>query len=186
MTKHETTVEVLTAEVRVLMVGSRQITLSVVRQLDHADPGEIQPFGRVRTDRDSTLASAGIEQIEVVGSAGGVLARSSASRDGHWCEGRPPSLAASVIARLCPDRRAELGSLIPVLRASGAIRSAEGVQEDLREHGPGALRRPADLTVILAAAGDHAAHRWYDSHHPSQAIYDAWSGLPLIVLAGLR
>jgi hypothetical protein len=47
MTKHEATVEVLTAEVRVLMVGSRQITLSVARQLDQADPAEIQPFGRV-------------------------------------------------------------------------------------------------------------------------------------------
>ena len=41
-------VEVLTAEVRVLMVGSRQVTLSVYRQLDHVRPGHIEPFGRVR------------------------------------------------------------------------------------------------------------------------------------------
>jgi len=42
------TVETLTAEVRVLMVGSRQITLSVFGQLDEIDAGKIEPFGRVR------------------------------------------------------------------------------------------------------------------------------------------
>lgn len=48
---HSATVEVLTAEVRVLMVGSRQITLSVARQLDHVSGDEIEPFGRVNLDR---------------------------------------------------------------------------------------------------------------------------------------
>ena len=47
MTTTAARVEVLTAEVRVLMVGSRQITLSVYAQLDHVDPGEVDPFGRV-------------------------------------------------------------------------------------------------------------------------------------------
>lgn len=42
------TVETLTAEVRALMVGSRQITLSVYKQLDFAPANEIEPFGRVR------------------------------------------------------------------------------------------------------------------------------------------
>jgi hypothetical protein len=41
-------VELLTAEVRVLMVGSRQVTLSVFGQLDRADPRDVEPFGRVR------------------------------------------------------------------------------------------------------------------------------------------
>lgn len=45
-------VEVLTAQVRVLMVGSRQVTLSVFRQLDEVDFEEVTPFGRVR-DRNS-------------------------------------------------------------------------------------------------------------------------------------
>lgn len=39
--------ETLTAEVRVLMVGSRQVTMSVYSQLDYIDPEEIEPFGRV-------------------------------------------------------------------------------------------------------------------------------------------
>jgi len=38
----------LTAEVRVLMVGNRQITLSVAKQLDEVYVTEIEPFGRVR------------------------------------------------------------------------------------------------------------------------------------------
>ena len=40
-------VEVLTAAVRVLMVGSRQVTLSVFRQLDWVDWKACEPFGRV-------------------------------------------------------------------------------------------------------------------------------------------
>lgn len=48
-----TTAEVraLTAQVQVLKVGSRQVTLSVFRQLDRFPVSEIIPFGRVR-DRD--------------------------------------------------------------------------------------------------------------------------------------
>lgn len=41
------TVETLTAEVRTLMVGSRQVTLSVFKQLDTVDPIGILPMGRV-------------------------------------------------------------------------------------------------------------------------------------------
>lgn len=49
MTGNKTaTVETLTAEVRVLMVGSRQVTLSVYSQLDYADFEDIESFGRVR------------------------------------------------------------------------------------------------------------------------------------------
>jgi hypothetical protein len=42
------TVETLTAEVRVLMVGSRQVTLSVYNQLDEVPYADIEPYGRVR------------------------------------------------------------------------------------------------------------------------------------------
>jgi hypothetical protein len=47
------TVETLTAEVRVLMVGNRQVTLSVARQLDWVTLHELEPFGRVRLNGDS-------------------------------------------------------------------------------------------------------------------------------------
>jgi hypothetical protein len=39
------TVETLTAEVRVLMVGSRQVTMSMFKQLDFRPVGEIDVFG---------------------------------------------------------------------------------------------------------------------------------------------
>jgi hypothetical protein len=76
----EARVEVLRAEVRVLMVGSRQVTLSVARQLDAVEPGKVEPFGRVRIDKDPTG-----QVIEVVGSADGVLARSATSRERYRC-----------------------------------------------------------------------------------------------------
>lgn len=49
---HTATVEVLSAEVRVLQVGARQVTLSVFRQLDTVGFDAIIPFGRVRDPRD--------------------------------------------------------------------------------------------------------------------------------------
>lgn len=49
------TVETLTAKVRVMMMGNRQMTLSVVRQLDFYafgfEPEPWTPLGRVRTGR---------------------------------------------------------------------------------------------------------------------------------------
>lgn len=46
------TVEVLTAEVKALMVGSRQVTLSVFRQLDWMTIEEIKIFGRVNDEKE--------------------------------------------------------------------------------------------------------------------------------------
>jgi hypothetical protein len=59
------TVEVLTAEVRVLMVGSRQVTLSVYRQLDAIAFNALTPFGRVRglSPPPGDFAAYGIEFI---------------------------------------------------------------------------------------------------------------------------
>ena len=80
----EPKVEVLTAEIRVLQVGSKPVTLSAYRQLDHVEPGEITPFGRVR-DRDTNA-----DTIEVVGAdASGTLARSRVRRTPHRCDGNP-------------------------------------------------------------------------------------------------
>ena len=55
MTSTTAEVQVLTAEVRVLMVGSRQVTLSVYRQLDPVAASDIEPFGRVSDDRSAKL-----------------------------------------------------------------------------------------------------------------------------------
>lgn len=58
------TVETLTAEVRTLMVGNRQITLSVYRQLDREPYELIEPFGRVRDSQDH--GSADRPRVHVV------------------------------------------------------------------------------------------------------------------------
>ena len=52
MAEKTATVELLTAEVRVLKVGSRQVTLSVYRQLDWVKHDYIEPFGRVSDSQD--------------------------------------------------------------------------------------------------------------------------------------
>jgi hypothetical protein len=84
MSVRSATVEALTAEVRVLMVGSRQITLSVVRQLDKVAPELIEPFGRVRAARQPAL-----NEIEVVGSLqDGILAYSTTTAYSHLCYSR--------------------------------------------------------------------------------------------------
>lgn len=78
----EPEVEVLTAELRVLRVGAKDLTRSAARQLDSVDGAGIKPFGRVRIDRKP---ADGL--IEVVGSVNGVLARSSARATKFECPG---------------------------------------------------------------------------------------------------
>ena len=53
------TVETLTAEVRVLMVGSRQITLSVARQLDWIPLEDLTVFGRVKLGGGGDISAIG-------------------------------------------------------------------------------------------------------------------------------
>lgn len=82
MNPNEPSVESLTAEVRILQVGSKPVTLSAARQLDSVHASEIRPFGRVRID---PKPAEGL--IEVIGSVNGVLARSSASSRQVECPG---------------------------------------------------------------------------------------------------
>lgn len=72
----EAHVQVLTAEVRTLVVGSRQVTMSVYNQLDNVPPGSVEPFGRV-TPKDWTWLF-----LHVVGrhTATGALVRSYVPR----------------------------------------------------------------------------------------------------------
>jgi hypothetical protein len=80
MTKNNTaTVETITAEVRVLMVGSRQVTLSVYNQLDYVGPSLIEPLGRVNP-KDGEW-----KHVDVVGrSADGTLCRSCVTDNRQW------------------------------------------------------------------------------------------------------
>jgi hypothetical protein len=88
----EAHIRVLTAEVRTLVVGSRQVTMSVYNQIDNVPPGEIEPFGRV------SPKDWGYLFIYVIGrhAAAGALARSyvprkpeTLTRDGWGPDGTP-------------------------------------------------------------------------------------------------
>jgi hypothetical protein len=81
-------VEVLTAEVRILMVSSRQVTMSVYEQLDPVRPEAIEAFGRVSRRRSHCWDGWGGHSpdcprdcVDVVGrDIGGTLVRSCAQR----------------------------------------------------------------------------------------------------------
>lgn len=81
MSEHTATVEVLTAEVRVLMVGHRQVTLSVFRQLDRVYPPAIEAFGRVRDPKADHDA-----RVHVVGKCvtDGSLVASECRKGSDW------------------------------------------------------------------------------------------------------
>ncbi|WP_280305066.1 hypothetical protein [Nocardia neocaledoniensis] len=74
------TVETLTAEVRVLTVGNRQVTLSVAKQLDFIAQDDIEPFGRIKGYWGS--ANSNLDPVTVIGRhrETGALALSRAHR----------------------------------------------------------------------------------------------------------
>ena len=194
------TVEVLTAEVRVLMVGSRQITLSVYRQLDYAEPADLEPFGRVRSNKE--LAE---RHLELVGARGGVLVRSSIS---------PPSWQAGGSDAFDHWIYHKKGRAVPqwynMARHGSHIQrwQAEPPRCDApRFDGPFPGSQSPDLGMYhwLYAEHEHRRvlgdfcgmeqlHAEWKSHQadqlatliPAQDLYDRMAALPLIVLAGLR
>jgi hypothetical protein len=169
--KHEATVEVLTAEVRVVQVGRRQVTLSVVRQLDWADPADVEPFGRVRTGdkppgRPRAFSSFGLSQVkspvsvEIIGSAAGVLVRSVSWRTVLTC--------TSGGGGTCPEARTLLREL-----------------DRYKVHGQPPRQMTPEYERVLGRYSSYHVHDW-TSYDPDQQTYEAWEALPLIVLAGLR
>lgn len=81
MTTLSAQVNILTAEVRTLVVGTRQVTLSVYKQLDYVPPWRIAPMGRVRAGRHDP------DRVEVVGTdlKDGCLVRGAIkSVHGQW------------------------------------------------------------------------------------------------------
>lgn len=101
-------VEVLTAEVRALMIGKRQVTLSVYRQLDTVEPEDCEPFGRVRDGQAASSQSRSyrpaLSIVHVVGRSKttGALVRARRVEPEHpapWIErGLPPQPDAKKLA----------------------------------------------------------------------------------------
>jgi hypothetical protein len=85
MIENSATVEVLTAEVRQLMIDKRQVTLSIFRQLDDVDPDCCQPFGRVHDSNAPTRRGSretSLSTVHVVGR--------STNFEGNWSGARIP------------------------------------------------------------------------------------------------
>lgn len=163
MAVNTATVETLTAEVRVLMVGSRQITLSVAKQLDWVKPADIDPFGRI-----SATWEGG--KLTVIGrhSHTGELVTSSTHQ--HHCTGVTiQALAAEMGATVLKKTRRGYEYSAPIgdgLFVTGVeawrIEDAEKYSQEDR--------------IAAASAILERVNTWHT----------LWSALPLIVLAGLR
>ncbi len=178
MTTTAARVEVLTAEVRVLMVGSRQITLSVYAQLDDVEPGEITPFGRV-APRNGEVGCVYVVGASARDADAGTLVRSShgsAASLRHWAE-------------RCRRMAALTGQREAAVRERDEAKAGEdGVRwRELRG-------RAAQLTAELERAGRFCFEGWTASKLTAEARRNEdltgraalWEALPLIVLAGLR
>jgi hypothetical protein len=192
----EATVQTLAAEVRVLMVGSRQVTLSVYRQLDTVPEDEITPFGRVRDSKDEPATA-----VYVVGAHvdTGALVRSYRHRP------RPARMVQDAPLddwyKIVPSAEAkdEDGQLRP------GVRKIAG--ESNGYCGYGVIAREGDDWVFwripragygctynywrypdedTAAKAQHLAAINLANLRTTRADYTEWSALPLIVLAGLR
>lgn len=164
------TVETLTAEVRVLMVGNRQITLSVYRQLDTVKLDEIEPFGRVNDNKD-------------------------VPSDALWIIGAHCTTGA-LVRSFCAENLRRSGAswstfddwVRAVKKRYGAWESATHMHQRTCECGsPGqnlscdewweANPRPSTEIDYL---------HFCDQTWEPNPLHVEWSELPLIVLAGLR
>lgn len=200
-------VQVLTAEVRTLVVGSRQVTLSVYNQLDSVNWQDITPFGRVAPKGVSA------DVVHVVGAEkeSGALVRSwlPATRTAinsqlqhlvrAFREADPETCATEKVMReilLDAERldgdadRSEQWALAATAR--GDIPAAERYRRQAAwDHGK------ADEKVECAERMRGRASAWNEEANRLSEVFAAdfdtltkasaeWLELPLIVLAGLR
>lgn len=187
-------VDVLTAEVRALMIGSRQVTLSVYRQLDTVEHTECEPFGRVRDSKDVH------GYVWVIGrrTTDGALVRSSrveprepdatqeAPFEVKWADvtytrddGSPRAIVGQEegyrgywVAQVLVDAGDEVRWAIPTSYHEYSI---HGIPVGWRYRNAG-------------IAEDAERLAWADLHllREVRTRYEEWMALPLIVLAGLK
>jgi hypothetical protein len=172
------TVEVLTAEVRVLMVGSRQVTLSIAKQLDRVSLRRMEPFGRVRIgDVDNLVIGRSREDGSLV-TAPIVYLREQPIIN---VEDLDPSVEARPVVcnKQMTDRdgyfRLSLDGRSIALEAKAATRC--GQHGYMGDESCGSWNHMGHASSFQAAIDELDATR---------AMYARARVLPLIVLAGLR
>jgi hypothetical protein len=186
------TIETLTAEVRVLMVGSRQVTLSVHGQLDAAEYEDMEPFGRVRP-RDAEYG-----YIYFIGRhrENGTLVRGRIPADQTRIQKENPRLWAAISD--CNSRRGQLFEFVKRHRdgSAGAVRChrEDHSQCEMMIYEPGAenqwpIRQVAAVEAEIQRLADKGADLEVIGNQEiaeALALRDKAAALPLIVLAGLR
>jgi len=186
---HTAEVEVLTAEVRVLMVGSRQVTLSVARQLDTVPLDQLVPFGRVRTGHEEW------DEGTVIGKhhATGVLVRARYALEPSPVVPVVTGDLAGLLA-VCPrahrfahhlggpayDRPITVRYRDRILRVDYAV--TESLPDDGRHH----HCVVTGCDACDAHGLDAALRACIAAHDRTVALHRQQRALPLIVLAGLR
>lgn len=174
----QATVEVLTAEVRALMVGSRQITQSVAKQLDRVPLESMQPFGRIRIGSEERLVIGRHET--------GVL--TVASYDDR------PILDLSNLPGGCVVRACDKKTVVVNVPGHGALLRTPDAYLRLRHDGVSKVCRgyycrcEFDWELPDSASDgalEHASNAWYAARE-AFVPHAAAADLPLIVLAGLR
>ena len=166
------TIEVLTAEVRVLMVGSRQVTLSVFRQLDHAPWHECEPFGRIRDSQN------GYNEKTIIGK--------------HRVTGQ---LVRADFGRQFGNRRPKWEMEAELLRAVNKVK--ENRQRIQEADSGGELskwrlpNRSAYVTEMEASEKEVSVLEAEKASLPAiqqqfDKQLDSFNALPLIILAGLK
>lgn len=189
------TVDVLTAEVRALMIGSRQVTLSVFRQLDCTDWRKVIPFGRVNANKNLPP-----DTIEVVGAdrETGALVASALTLPKRETFIAPtlPCSAEEPDTWTPSDEfrwRWEDAEGIWVVSADGRYAlpdEREGPSFTVQAERPssrwspamsGRVRIWADPELIQADFRESTAET-----RAERVAWADWNALPLIVLAGLR
>jgi hypothetical protein len=205
------TVEVLTAEVRTLMVGSRQVTLSVYRQLDGVGGvgwewmKDFEPFGRVHDSKDESEFMPGVLFLIGRHRETGALVRAWLVPPGtdDWVERAPEgfvhwllhvktsSLKLSTAEYTMPSEDISTFMKRKQVRVAGEKSSRLWWEIDRTYMTTELCGRDCDLDVEAeeegwrnAALAQHAA--LMRERSALQRCYDEWSALPLIVLAGLR
>ena len=169
------TVETLTAEVRVLMVGNRQITLSVCRQLDVVPLEDMKPFGRINDGkRDGTYVVGKHRDT-------GALVTSKCERLNGPVEIFEEDLPFNVI--VC-DRATTDYHQTSISAKFGEVRVRfyEGVYERCGRHPYGS----GECGFWDPNGQEDKIQALINEHRRRQAMHQDAASLPLIVLAGLR
>lgn len=177
------TVETLTAEVRVLMVGNRQITAGVANQLDSVTWWDLKPFGRYRQS-DGTLRIIGSNNTDGTLVTAPMPPRYTED-PAYICDGDLP--AGKTVVFCEGVKSSKSGEIRATWRKTTPVTFCEGTysrcgHSDHRWKAGCEFWNPNGLDEYIDKAVQMAA----DEAADYKAAWSAASSLPLIVLASMR